>query len=114
MTSPQPRRQKLLHRLDHRLDCRLNRSLDHFAIRLARGMKRPLRPDHLGIICRLLKRYMRLREKMARADPEHFGPRPWERVLRQIEEEKWRQEMDDAIRRVYGPDDSPPPVPAPR
>jgi hypothetical protein len=110
----QSRRQKLLHRLHHPLNRRLNRSLNHFALRLERGMKRPPRPDHLASACRLLKRYIHLSEKMAREDPEHFGPRPWERVLRQVEEEKWRQEVADTIRRIYGPDHSAPPVQAPR
>ncbi len=51
---------------------------------------------------------LHVRENMAREDPEHFGPHAWERALRQIEDERRHQEMDEALRRVYGSEAAPP------
>src|ERR1051325_4744144 len=87
------------------------------ASRLTRRLARPLgrwapsrldgrsfrAPDHLAEVCRLISRYLRLREKAARRDPHLFGPHAGRYYQDTVRMEREQREIQAALDRVYGP-----------
>ena len=82
-------------RLNHNLD----RSLNRYATRMLNGARRPPPPNYLSIACRLLRQYVRWREKTKKE---------WiarEREYHElIERERRDREFSAVLEKVYGPE----------
>lgn len=87
-----------------RLNHRLNRPTGRYATTLLSG--RPYRPpNHLREACKLLRVYVRLAERDRKRNP-HLYPSP-QQQLRELEQERFNAELQQALDRVYGPTDPP-------
>jgi hypothetical protein len=86
-----------------KLDRRLDRHCNRYAGRMCSGARRPRRPDYLAIACRLLNQSLRIAKRMAKEDPHIFGPRSREYFRDTLKLERQEQEMEAAVRKVYGP-----------
>jgi len=86
---------RLNRRISVRLDIVLNRS--------SNGRRR--RPkDLLAEVCRLVARYVRMRNRAARRDPHLFGPLAHRYYQDTVRLEQEQREIDAALDRVYGAD----------
>ena len=85
----------------------LNRTLDHgcsrFCATMLGGARRPRQPDLLAVACGLISRYLRLAGRMAKQDPHLFGPHARRYFLDTLQREAEEQEIEIALRKVYGP-----------
>ncbi|MBI1177088.1 hypothetical protein GC207_06570 [bacterium] len=81
----------------------LNRRLNRYATVLLSG--RPYRPpNHLREVCKILRVYVRLAERDRKRNPEMVDPR-WH--IRQLEQQRLQEELDQALARVCGPESVP-------
>ncbi len=67
------------------------------------GMPRSRRSNGLRLACRLVAQYLRLAKRMAKEDPHLFGPHAQRYFLETLELERYQQEIDIAVQKVYGP-----------
>ena len=93
----------------------LNRTLNRVGSRygtvMLGGLRRPPRPNDLQLACRLINKAVRIHEHMARRDPHLFGPHARRYYRDTLRLAQYEQEIDTAIRKVYGP--LPPGTPEP-
>lgn len=99
----QPTAQRGIHRLPRsRLSRRCDRRLGRYlTCRLSGRAWRP--PNYLRITCQLLGAYVRLAEKDRQRNPEWYDPL---HALRQLEQQRFDEEVRQALERVYGPTSS--------
>ena len=90
-----------LHKLNKSICRRCNRSA---ASRLP-GARSKRRPDDLRLLCRVLTQYLRLARRMEKRDPHLFGPRARDYYLDTLRLEQRDQEVEAALRKIYGPRD---------
>lgn len=77
---------------------RANRRLNRYLTVLLSG--RPYRPpNHLREACKILRVYVRLAERDRKRNPEIYDPL-WH--VRQLEKQRFDEELRQAIERVYG------------
>ena len=86
----------------HRSLYALNHHRTRFATRMLGGARRPRKPNGLALACRLLDEALRIHERMAKREPNLFGPHATQYFLETVEREKFRREIATTIRRVYG------------
>jgi hypothetical protein len=88
------------------------RRLSSYATTMLGGARRPRQPSPLLLACRLLTQCLHIARRMAKQDPHLFGPKARDYYLETLALERREQEMEAAIRKVYGPPPhgQPPPV----
>ena len=77
-----------------KLNRRPARSLTRYASRMLGGVRRPPQPNYLAMACRALRRVIQI--------DNHLRPFMREQA-RLVEERLFHQELELALRRVYGP-----------
>ena len=83
-----------------KLNQSLNRRWGRYSTRMLGGARRP---DYLGLVCRALTELLRLRRRMAKADPHLFGHHAHKYFLDTLKLEREELERGAALRRAYGP-----------
>lgn len=81
----------------------LDRRLDRHATTLLAGARRPRRPNDLAVACRWLNQHLRLARRLAREDPQLFGPHARRYFLETLQLETHEMQIDAGVRKVYGP-----------
>ena len=91
-----------IRKLNQRLNHPLNRRLGQLTMRRLDG-RRWRRPNYLAQACSALNQYLRLQRKLARDHPHLYGSHARRYYLDTLALEKFHQEIDDALRKIYGP-----------
>src|SRR5262249_28602738 len=82
----------------------LNRRCFRYATKMFGGARRPRTPDEITLVCRALTQYLRIRDRMARREPHLFGQRASDYFRDTLALERFEQEMQATLFKVYGPD----------
>jgi hypothetical protein len=81
------------------LNRHLGRSTVRYQTRVLPGTRRP---NYLREACRVIGDYVRWRTRVAKQDPEIWGPCALQFQLAKLEEQKRQAEFDLALQRIYG------------
>lgn len=95
------------HRLARTTLRRQSRSVLRYPTRMLGGARRPAPPDEIAIVCRAMSQLIKLHERMAKLDPEHFDYATIDRRARELERQReWRASVQAALQKVYGKTES--------
>src|SRR5262245_59612483 len=90
------------YRIIHGLNHRLTRS----ATRMLNGARRPRKPKDLAVVCHFLDVALRIRQRMAKREPNLFGPHAHEYYVETLALVAQQRERQIILDRVYGSTDA--------